>query len=201
MTVYRLGYFFSTLLFISACVTINVYFPTAEAVEAADQIIRGVYGKDDKPEQPAEQKPEPDARLQLQKTPLLIGLLERLVKPARAAANISIQSPAIRAIRASMEARFKQLEPYYQNGSVGMTADGHVKVIDLNAVPLPKRKTVNKLVAAENSERDRLYKEIAKANGHPEWEAEIRNTFARRWVDNAPAGWMYQDAGGDWVKK
>ena len=53
----------------------------------------------------------------------------------------------------------------------------------------------------ENSERDKLYKEIAKANGHPEWEAEIRSTFAKRWVDNAPAGWMYQDAGGSWAKK
>lgn len=201
MTVYRTSTFLSMLLFMTACVTINVYFPTAEAVEAADQIIRGVYGKDDKPKQQDEQKPQPDARLRRQETPVLISLLEMLIKPARAAANISIQSPAINAIRASMKARFKQLETYYQNGSIGMTRDGHIKVRELNAVPLPKRKTVNQLVAAENSERDKLYKEIAKANGHPEWEAEIRSTFAKRWVDNAPAGWMYQDASGNWVKK
>ncbi len=201
MTVYRFSTFFSMLLFISACVTINVYFPTAEAVEAADQIIRGVYGKEGEPDEPSEQKPEPGAQLQLKQQPFLIGLLETAVKPAQAAANISLQSPAIKAIRASMEARFKQLEVYYQNGSIGMTRDGHVEVRDLNKVPLPKRKSVNKLVAAENSERNKLYKEIAKANGHPEWETEIRSTFAKRWIDNAPAGWMYQDAGGDWVKK
>ena len=42
------------LLFITACVTINVYFPTAQAVEAADQIIRGVYGEEQAPAAPAE---------------------------------------------------------------------------------------------------------------------------------------------------
>jgi uncharacterized protein YdbL (DUF1318 family) len=199
MTVYRISAFFSMLLLISACVTINVYFPTAEAAEAADQIIRGVYGKDNKPEEKGEIKP--DARLQQQEMPVLISWLNRLIKPAHAAANISIQSPAITAIRASMKTRFNKIEAYYQNGSIGMTRDGHIEVRDLNAVPLPKRKSVNKLVADENSERDKLYKEIAKANGHPEWEIEIRSTFAKRWVDNAPAGWMYQDAGGGWVKK
>ena len=41
---------------------------------------------------------------------------------------------------------------------------------------------------------------IARANGHPEWEADIRSTFARRWVANAPAGWWYQQDGA-WKQK
>ena len=189
------------LCLITACVTINVYFPTAEAVEAADKIIRGVYG-DEATGKPEQKKPAaPDSRRQPASKPLAVTILDFLVTPARAAANLSIQSPAISAIRASMEARFKKLEPFYKNGSVGMTRDGNVSVRDLNAVPLPKRKTVKQLVADENRDRDALYREIAKANGHPEWQQDIRRTFARRWVDNAPAGWMYQDAGGGWVKK
>ena len=36
--------------------------------------------------------------------------------------------------------------------------------------------------------------EIARANNHPEWEADIRKTFAKRWIDNAPKGWWYEDA-------
>ena len=188
------------LLFITACVTINVYFPTAQAVEAADQIIRGVYGEEQAPAAPAEQ-PAPGSSLQLpdRDKPLLIGVLEWLVAPAQANADINIQSPAINTIRASMEARFAALKPFYDNGSVGMTADGLITVRDLNAVPLRDRKTVSTLVADENRDRNALYKEIARANGHTEWEADIRSTFAKRWIANAPAGWWYQDGG--WKKK
>jgi len=189
----------SLLLFLTACVTINVYFPAAQAVEAADQIIRGVYGEE---QAPAAEQPAPGSSLQQPESdrPLLIGVLEWLVTPAEANADINIQSPAINTIRASMEARFAALKPFYENGSVGMTGDGLIVVRDLNAVALRDRKSVNTLVADENRDRNALYKEIARANGHPEWEADIRNTFARRWVDNAPAGWWYQDGGG-WKKK
>ena len=39
-----------------------------------------------------------------------------------------------------------------------------------------------------------LYREIAAANGHPEVEADIRTTFAERWVGKAAqSGWYYQD--------
>ncbi len=188
------------LLFITACVTINVYFPTAQAVEAADQIIRGVYGEEQAPAAPAEQ-PAPGSSLQLPDNhkPLLVGVLEWLVAPAQANADINIQSPAINTIRASMEARFAALKPFYDNGSIGMTADGLITVRDLNSVPLRDRKTVNTLVADENRDRNALYKEIARANGHPEWEADIRSTFAKRWVANAPGGWWYQEGG--WKQK
>ena len=45
-----------------------------------------------------------------------------------------------------------------------------------------------------------LYKEIANGNGHPEWEAEIRSTFAQKWMQKAQAGWFVQTNDG-WVKK
>jgi uncharacterized protein YdbL (DUF1318 family) len=196
MKLFRAGAFLSALLFTAACVTINVYFPTAEAVEAADQIIRGVYGKDNAP--PPPESPEPQS---LRSEPLAIAVLNLLVSPAYAEADLSIDSPAVNALRASMKARFSRLEPYFESGAIGMTRDGRVAVRDLNAVPLPQRRTVNSLVADESRDRDNLYKEIAAANGHPEWQADIRATFAKRWVDNAPGGWWYQNAKGGWVQK
>ena len=132
---------------------------------------------------------------------MLVGFLDWLVAPAHASANINIQSPAIKALRASMESRFTKLKPFYNNGSVGMTNGGLIKVRDLNAVSLRDRKTVTTLVAEENRDRDALYTEIARANGHPEWEPDIRKTFAARWIANAPAGWWYQNAGGQWQQK
>jgi len=189
------------MLFIAACVTINVYFPSAAAEQAADRIIRDVYGEDGGSE-PAE-PPAPDSSLQRPAgdAPLAISLLEWLVAPAQASANINIQSPAINALRASMESRFARLKPFYQNGGVGMTNGGLIKVRDLNAVSLRDRKTVKTLVADENKDRKALYGEIARANGHPEWESDIRTTFAARWIANAPAGWWYQDSGGQWKQK
>jgi len=203
MKTFRLSSLLGLLLFVSACVTINVYFPTAQAVEAADQIIRGVYGEESKPAPTPEKQPEPQGSLQLPgaQQPLLVSLLEWMVAPAQANADINIKSPAIDRIRASMETRFGSLKAFYDNGSVGMTKDGLIDVRDMNAVALRDRKTVNSLVADENRDRNALYKEIARANGHPEWESDIRNTFAKRWVDNAPAGWWYQDGSGNWKRK
>jgi uncharacterized protein YdbL (DUF1318 family) len=204
MKTIRISSVLGVLLFAAACVTINVYFPTAQAVEAADEIIRDVYGEEAKEQTAPAQTPVPDTdswlKPQDSPRPVLIGVLEWLVTPAQANADINIQSPAINRIRASMEARFPQLKPFYDNGSIGMTQDGLITVRDLNAVPLRDRKTVNGLVANENRDRNALYREIARANGHPEWESEIRSTFAKRWVANAPSGWWYQE-GGAWKQK
>ena len=100
-----------------------------------------------------------------------------------------------------MEARHAQLKKYYDAGAIGLTRDGLVEVRDQNLVPLPERNAVRKLVAEENADRANLYREIATANGHPEWEADIRTTFAERWASKAAAGWYFQDAGGAWKKK
>ncbi len=61
---------------------------------------------------------------------------------------------------------------------------------------------MNRLVAEDNKDREALYTEIAKANGHPEWAGDIRKTFARRWVERgAQPGWYYQNAAGSWAQK
>jgi len=59
---------------------------------------------------------------------------------------------------------------------------------------------VSKLVSAENQDRQALYQAIANANGHPEWAAQIKSTFAARWVSNAQSGWWIQSS-GSWKQK
>jgi hypothetical protein len=117
------------------------------------------------------------------------------------AADLEISSPAVATIRNSMHARHEQMKALYVSGAVGLTRDGLVGMHDATLVALRDRQSVNSLIAAENDDRNALYKEIANANGHPEWEDEVRNTFAQRWAQKAPAGWWYQDANGNWVKK
>ncbi|MBX3629813.1 MAG: YdbL family protein [Nitrosomonas sp.] len=115
-------------------------------------------------------------------------------------ANLEINTPAIANIKQSMQNRHTQLVQYYTSGAVGLTQDGMVTMRDANAVPLAQRQAVNTLVAAENQDRAALYREIARANNHPEWESKIRATFGQRWTNLARPGWWYQ-AGGAWKQK
>jgi uncharacterized protein YdbL (DUF1318 family) len=120
---------------------------------------------------------------------------------AAAQANLEINTPAVAAAQKSMQERHAQLLPLYSSGAVGLTRDGNVALRDANAVPLAQRAQANGLIAAENQDRAALYREIARANARPEWENDIRSTFAQRWMDKAQPGWYYQNASGAWVRK
>jgi uncharacterized protein YdbL (DUF1318 family) len=123
-----------------------------------------------------------------------------LSSAAVAEADINVNSPGITALKQSMQARHEQLRPYLDSGAVGLTANGMYTVRDAGAVPLANRQTVSGLVATENQDRNALYIEIARANGHPEWQAEISNIFAQRWLEHAQSGWWIQSGGG-WKQK
>lgn len=120
---------------------------------------------------------------------------------AWAQGNLEVNTPAIAALKAAMQSRHGQLAPYYASGALGVARDGTIQLRDANAVPLASRQQVSGLVAAENNDRAALYREIARANNHPEWESDVRNTFGQRWIDKAQAGWYVQNASGQWVKK
>lgn len=120
---------------------------------------------------------------------------------AFAQGNLEISTPAIEQLKHGMAARHPQLKPLYESGAVGLARDGGVVLREPAAVPLAQRQAANSLVAAENADRAALYREIARANGNPAWEADIRATFGQRWIDRAPAGWWVQNATGIWQKK
>jgi uncharacterized protein YdbL (DUF1318 family) len=188
---------------IAACVTINVYFPAAAAEKAADKIIEDVWGKEQAPAKNPEGDQTSSLRPMDSRRVLMAvagSVLDFVIPSAHAQADLDISTPEIRAITASMESRHSSLVNYYSSGAIGLTADGLVEVRDQNAIPLAERNAVRQLVADENRDRAALYSQIAKANGHPEWEADIRDTFAKRWIAKAQAGWYYKD-GGAWKQK
>jgi uncharacterized protein YdbL (DUF1318 family) len=181
------------LLLLSACVTINVYFPAAEAEEAAREFVDKVIGEKsgDPPPPPAETRPPG------------LSVLGFLIADAHAqSADISLKTPAILAIQERMAQRFQsQLAPAFDAGALGFSNDGLIVVRDATQIGLRERAAVNQALAEDNRDRNALYREIAVANGHPEWEGQIRETFARQWVAGARAGWWYQDAGGTWQQR
>lgn len=191
------GLLIAVALLLAGCVTVNIYFPAAAAEKAADRIIQEVWGQQDGKGAPAG---EGSSSLDLQSRGLALALIDMLMKPAHAQADINVSTPAIEQIKARIKGRHADLEPLYGSGGVGLTNQGSVAIRDMAAIPLKSRRSARSLVAEENNDRAALYAEIARANGHPEWEGQIRSTFARRWVQNADAGWWRQDASGNWTR-
>ncbi|GAB3041275.1 YdbL family protein [Oleiagrimonas citrea] len=187
------------------CVTINVYFPEAAAQKAADQFIGSVI------DQGAQAAPAPKngASSGMESKPAEGGpsasVIDLLIPAAYAAGStpdLRIHTPAIDAIHARMSKRFREsLKSLLDEGAIGFTQDGLVAVRSLSAAPLAQRAGVKSTVAAENKDRNQLYTAIAKANGHPEWASQVRETFAQLWIQRAHAGWYYQNSAGVWKRK
>ena len=184
---------------LTACVTINVYFPAAEAKEAAKEFVEKVIGED------AAKKPDEGgdggmASLLYRLDPLsLVGIGTAY---AQGAPDITIRTPAIQAIQARMESRFDgTLKAHFDSGALGFTNDGLVSVRDAAKIALKDRVAANQAVADQNRDAKAVYREVAVANGHPEWEAQIRAVFAKQWIESARSGWWYQNAGGGWKQK
>lgn len=183
----------AVVLLLAACVTINVYFPAAAVEQAADRIIEDVWGR--QPGESSESSQRPAQAVLYAESPLV------LIRSARAQADINISTPAIEALKQSMADRFRQhLEPLFDSGALGLTADGLIAVRDAGAAPLNQRGQLAQLVEQHNRDLRALYREIARANGQPEWESRIQATFAERWIGNARSGWWYQ-SGGSWRQK
>ncbi len=189
-------------LLLSACVTINVYFPAAEAKEAAREFVEKVIDDADKVNIKDAGKDGGGGMAMLQRfdfDPLmLIGIGSA---HAQGAPDISIKTPAIQAIQSRMESRFNStLRAGFDSGALGFTGDGLISVRDAGKLELKDRVVMNAAVADDNRDRKAVYREVAVANGHPEWEGQIREVFAKQWVDSARSGWWYQSGGG-WKQK
>lgn len=204
---------------LTACVTINVYFPAAEAREAAKEFVENVISDDTQVQPPREQPPREQPSkpaegdgggMAMQLRHAQENLLARIdllslvgigTAHAQSQPDITIKTPAIQAIQARMASRFdSQLRAGFDAGALGFASDGTIVVRDASKLALKDRVAVNQAVADDNRDRKAVYREVAVANGHPEWEPQIREVFAKQWIASARPGWWYQ-SGGAWKQK
>ena len=192
------------LVIATACVTINVYFPEAAAEQAATTLISDVLGQQNNDTNESETSGGQgggSVAISNKNNGLLAwDPMSWLIPSAHAQdVNIDINTGPILAIRDRMRTRQQgQLRSFFESGAIGFTNNGLIEIRDRSVVSLAQRNQLTQLVNADNTDRNAIYREIAVANGHPEWEGQIRNTFARRWVELAPAGWYYQNNSGQW---
>ncbi|WP_305044283.1 YdbL family protein [Geoalkalibacter sp.] len=180
------------ILAAAACVTINIYFPAEELRGAADKIVEEVWGERSAPRT----QPPPPAGDKG-------SFLHRLLGPAtaHAAQDINVSTPEIRAVKDAMKQRSDKLFPYLDSGHVGIGADGLLKARTTDGLDLRARGELNRLVGEENADRQRLYREIARANGFPDRVQEVQSIFADSWRENAAPGWHLEQSDGSWIRK
>ena len=206
MKMLRLSGLAMLTVFVAACVTINIYFPAAQAEQAAEAIVKEIMGAPAAPKPEAAPAGEKDKGAAVGRPGVFLRIasatLDVLVAPAWAGApDFNIDTAEIRRLRAQMKARHPQMAPLYDTGAVGFTRSALVALRDPQAVPLKQRNQAKTLVDEENADRQGLYRAIAVANGHPEWEGQVRDTFATQWIQQARSGWWYQNGAGVWVHK
>lgn len=181
---------------VSACVTVNIYFPAAAVERAANEIVKETWGG---PGQPAK-KEEPHTMAPELARPMAFLSLARQAYAQEA--DINVSNPAIRALKDAIRKRSDSIKPYMDRGNVGITRDGLLTVRTTAGLSLKERAEVQQLVEAENHDRESLYVEIAKANNiSRDAVPRIKRIFARSWIEQAKAGWWIQEAQGNWQKK
>jgi uncharacterized protein YdbL (DUF1318 family) len=187
---------FTLVFFVSACVTVNIYFPAAAVERAADQIVKETWGG---PVEPAKPAPAPQSRSLF--APSYFAQLGFVSEAFAQEADINVTNPAIRALKESIRKRSDALKPYLDKGNVGIGQDGLLAVRSADGLNLKERAEVNQLIEAENKDREALYVEIAKANSISQDNIpRIKSIFARSWIEQARPGWWIQ-SGGNWQKK
>ncbi|MEO8102608.1 MAG: YdbL family protein [Betaproteobacteria bacterium] len=134
---------------------------------------------------------------------LLVGLWLAVapVLAAETAFEFNVDSAAVMAIRKSLAQRHTLLKEHFEAGVIGLTHDGWIALREPASVAADVRARVELLVEEDNKDRGTLYRELARANGRPDWEYKFQSTFAARWIDRAPVGWYYRESGGQWVRK
>jgi uncharacterized protein YdbL (DUF1318 family) len=190
----RTGFIFSFLFIMHSCVTINIYFPAAAVERAADKIVEEVWGE----QEGVPQGGEPESFLYQERRIALLGPAEAFAEEA----DINVTTPAIRTLKESIKKRADALKPFLDRGNAGLSNDGLVLVRTAEGLGLKDKAMLTRLAEAENSDRNALYREIAKANNFPpDKVTDIKKIFAGSWIKNARTGWWVQSPDGSWSRK
>ncbi len=192
-----------------ACVTINVYFPEAAVRDLAVQIEDAVQERaQEEAEATTEQSLVVPAPGVLPSRVKVFGLLAAILGGLPAEAQTSevvdpaVSNPAIRKIIESRGKRARALRKAKDQGVLGEGKDAHVVIRSLEGLALKDRAALQKLVKAENVDRDTMFKEIAAATGVDHSQlAQIQATYAETLRAKAKVGDWIQTPAGAWKQK
>lgn len=190
----RMG-FFTAIMIVLSCVTVNIYFPAKEVEQAADQIVKEI-----RPPEAAEPS-KPEAKPDQSFWPRSIKLAF-LASEAWAQESVTVNNARIRGIKDSLKKRDPQLRPYFDGGNIGEGKDGRLVIRNMDGLNLKQQNVLKSLVASINKEREALYAEVAKAlKVDPSQLGRVGQEFAQVWQQYSRGGWYIQLADGTWKQK
>lgn len=189
----RIGAFFlaGLALAMAACLTINVYFPAAAVQNAADEFVGDVTDG-------ATAAPAPTPSPQKKQSSLSI----EWVSSAWAQEQITIHTVQAQKLKGQMRQRLPQVQALKAKGQVGENNQGFLEARDVKGISDADQAELKKVMKAENSDRQALYKEIAKVNHYPKSKmSELQAIFAKAWQSKSLPGSWIQQADGQWLRK
>lgn len=187
----------------AACVTINVYFPEAAIRDLSQQIEEEVAKEAARQDgsAPAEPNTPPDGDRSSSLIDVLLG-----ATPAHAREGVqdpAVSNPAIRSLISSRGSRVESINAFKTRGIIGENNQALLEILDLGSLTdLRERAEVQRLVKAENADREQLFKEIAAAEGVDLSQIpRIRETYAETLREAARPGDRIQMPDGTWTTK
>ncbi len=177
----------AVIFLVSACVTVNIYFPAAEVRKAAEDIVKDV-------------REQPPVKVNESNTSPTSWLFS--VSEAYAAGELTVSNATIRQLKERMKKRFPILAPYMARGLVGEGLNGLLTIKSMAGLGLKEKARLKKLVDAENNDRMALYRAVAQALNIPSSQlSRVQAIFAKQWQGTAPKGTFIEKKPGKWVRK
>lgn len=172
------------LLLVTACVTVNIYFPAAEVRQDAERVVKEAYGIEVEEDRPG------------------AGSLLDIFGPAEACAQdyVNLNNAATRGAEQKVIGNTKQLTPYYNAGNVGIDSGGFAVLRTQEGLGMQDVAAAQRLVQQDKQYKMDLYKAKAEAAGTPGKVGEVQRIYADVWRQYAQSGWWIQDGGG-WRQK
>lgn len=190
----------------AGCLTVNVYFPEAAIRDLSKQIEEEIQkGAVDAGSTPSAggATGQGGGLLARAAAAVAASLLTTPVYAQDAVPDPGITNPAIRQLIESRRARLGELNRHKSAGVLGESKAALVEVRNLDAVgDLKERAAVQRLVKAENADREKLFREIAAAQGVDLSQLpRIQETYAETIRAMARPGDWIQLASGEWKQK
>jgi uncharacterized protein YdbL (DUF1318 family) len=196
------------LSILAACVTINVYFPEAAVKDLSEKIEAEIREQAQEEGEESAEETAPGMTWNLRAVGsalahLFVAPVYAAEATAQAVPEPEITNPAIRRIIDSRAERLDEINRHKSTGVLGENNQALLEIRDLDAVSdLRERAAVQRLVKAENNDREQLFKEIAAAQDVDLSQLpKIRATYAQTLRENARKGDWIQMPDGSWRQK
>ena len=156
--------------------------------EQADSVLDFVEGKSDTVSM-EEEAPAPPGTSWLERVWQAVSPL-----PVAYAKELKMSSPAVTEITQRLRERFAQLEALKKKGCAGENNRGYVELREAKRIEDPEeRNHAQRIIAAENKDRKKLYKEMAQINKEDHVSVSmVERVFAQKHLERAKPGDLFQ---------